>query len=412
MSEQIIKEKTIPSHVPQALVRDFDMYGYPGEEWDVPLNLYRQVRAEGMPEIFWSPYNGGHWVITRASIIGEVIDNAEQFSNRYVGLPKHLNPTRIFRPFQQDPPESVPFRNLLAGLLTKQIVKAGRDAVQAMAVELIEEFKPRGGCEFVTEFAQHMPIRMFMAIMHIPEEDRVPLLRIAEKISRPQYPDQRLEGYAEMDEYSLQLIRNRGDGSDDNITAKLCRAEIDGRRLNEEELLGVLGLVLIAGLDTVSGMLGFFAQHLARHPELRREIRENPEVIPNAVEELLRRYAHTTLTREVRMDLELRGVEMRKGDMMAVPLILHNVDEEKFADPFRVDFSREQLSSNVAFGGKVHRCLGALLARTELRVFLEEWLTRIPDFEIAPGTTPKINARVTTINQELFLVWPVDARGS
>ncbi|MFV8817925.1 cytochrome P450 [Haliea sp. E17] len=398
-------EKTVPPHVPRELVRDFDMYGYPANEWDVPQNLYRQVRAEGMPEIFWSPYNGGHWVITRASIIEEVIDNSDHFSNRYVGLPKHLNPARIFRPFQQDPPDSVPFRHLLAGLLTKQIVAAGRDAVQELAIELIEGFKPRGQCEFVIDFAQHLPIRMFMAIMSIPEEDRKPLLAIAEKISRPKYPDQRLEGYAEMDDYSLKLIEERRDGPEDDIVAKLCRAEIDGRKLNEEELLGVLGLLLIAGLDTVSGMLGFFVQHLARHPEQRREIRDNPDLIPNAVEELLRRYAHTTLTREVRVDLNLRGVEMREGDMMAVPLVLHNVDEEKFEDPFRVDFTREQLSSNVAFGGKVHRCLGALLARTELRVFLEEWLNRIPEFSIAPGAQPKINSRVTTINQVLPLVW-------
>jgi len=405
MAGQTMNMKIIPPHVPQDLVRDFDMYGYPVSDWDVPMSLYKQVRGEGMPEVFWSPYNGGHWVVTRASIIEEIIDDAERFSNRYVGLPKQFNPTRIFRPFQLDPPESVPYRQLLAGLLTTQIVQAGREAVQKLAVDLIEGFKANGKCEFVTEFAQHMPIRMFMAMMDLPDEDRIPLLAIAEKITRPQYPEQRMEGYAEMDEYSLRLIESRRDGPANDITAQLCRTEINGRKLNSDELLGVVGLLLIAGLDTVSGMLGFFAQHLARHPEHRREIRESPEIIANAVEELLRRYAHTTLTREVRMNLSLRGVEMREGDMIAVPLVLHNVDEEKFADPFRVDFSRSQKTSNVAFGGKVHRCLGALLARTELKVFLEEWLNRIPEFEIDPAAQPKISTRVTTINQHLPLVW-------
>lgn len=166
-------------------------------------------------------------------------------------------------------------------------------------------------------------------------------------------------------------------------------------------------LLLLGGLDTVASTLGFYAQFLATHPEHRRKLVEDPDLIPNANEELLRRYAIAILAREVTQDLEMGGVKIRKGDMVLAPTPMDGLDEHKFADPLTVDFDRVKPGANSTFGGGVHRCVGSMLARTELRVFLEEWLKRIPDFAIKPGTNPQVSARSVATITSLELVWEV-----
>ena len=159
------------------------------------------------------------------------------------------------------------------------------------------------------------------------------------------------------------------------------------RSLDQDELVGVMGLVLTAGLDTVAGMLGHVINFLARNPDRRRELRENPDVIANATEEFLRVFASTQLSREVRCDLELDGVFMKQGDMVVAPLILDNLDEAKFEDPMTIDFRRSRKPAHVTFGGAPHRCLGAMLARTEVQIVLQEWLQRIPEFDLVRGAS-------------------------
>jgi cytochrome P450 len=251
-----------------------------------------------------------------------------------------------------------------------------------------------------------MPIGIFMSIVGLPRSHRLGLLAIAEKIARPKTDNERMQGYAELDGYILGMVRERSGGPDDDFVTQLCKTEIDGALLAEEELVGVIALVMIAGLDTVAGMLGFFAMFLARNPERRRELQRDPSLIPTAVEELMRRFTTPTLAREVRRDLELDGVAMRAGDMVVAPLALHNLDEATFADPLTIDFRRPRKPPHVTFGGQAHRCLGAMLARTELQIFLQEWLTRIPEFSIAPDAEIPVRTRVTAVITRLPLEWP------
>jgi cytochrome P450 len=400
-----VSSPPVPEHVPAWRVRDVNLYDYPVDDGDVQLGLLR-LREAGAPETFWSPHNGGHWVVTRAAAIETVINDAARFSNRYIGVPKALNPVRLFRPLQVDAPDHAPYRLLLAGAFSPRAVTTLQTEARRLTVELIEGFRARGECEFVTEFAQHMPIGIFMSITGLPKSERLALLAIAEKVARPKADADRMEGYQELDDYILDLIEGRRTCENDFV-AELRAARIDGRSLDADELTGVIALTLIAGLDTVSGMLGFFARFLAQNPDRRRELRANPGLIPGAVEELLRRYAHVLLAREVREDLELDGVAMKKGDMVVASLALHNLDEAVFADPLRIDFARSRKPAHVTFGGQTHRCMGAGLARAELQIFLEEWLARIPEFQVAPGAEIEVRTRVTSIMPRLPLVWDV-----
>jgi cytochrome P450 len=395
----------IPAHVPPDRVRDINIYDFAVQDGEAQLGLREAVAAKAAPALFWSPHNGGHWIATTAEVIDQVINDAERFSNRYIGVPKELNPVRIFRPFQMDPPDHMAYRLLLSEAFSPRMVQTLKETARRTTVGLIEGFRARGECEFVSDFAQHMPIEIFMTIVGLPESDRLPLLAIAEKIARPSTDADRMAGYALLDDYVIKLIEARRDAPGEDFTAHLCRARIDGKPLDQDALIGIITLVLIAGLDTVAGMLGFFARFFARTPERRREIRENPALIPGAVEELLRRFAATTLAREARVDLELDGAAIRKGDMVSAPLYLHNLDPAKYADPLAVDFTRPRKPAHVSFGGAAHRCLGAVLARAELQIFLEEWLTRIPDYDIRPGAELKARTRVSAAITALPLVW-------
>jgi len=398
---------SVPEHVPASRVVDINVYDYEVHDGDAQMSLRAAVRQKGAADIAWSPYNGGHWLLTRADVIDRVVNDAERFSNRYIGVPKELNPVRIFRPFQMDPPEHIPYRHLISGALSPRAVQQLRGNARDLTVRLIEEFKPRGECEFVTDFAQHMPIEIFMSIVGLPESDRLPLLAIAEKIGRPKSDDERMQGYAMLDDYIIGLIAERRDAGEGDFTGQLCLAEIDGKPLSQDDLIGVIALVMIAGLDTVAGMLGYFARFFARNPERRAELRADPSLIPGAVEDLLRRHGHTVMAREVREDLVLDGVAMKKGDMVVAPISLHNLDDAKFEDALQVDFRRPRKPPHVSFGGQAHRCLGAMLARTELQIFLEEWLTRIPDYDIKPGFELGSRTRVTAVMPSLPLVWDV-----
>jgi cytochrome P450 len=159
--------------------------------------------------------------------------------------------------------------------------------------------------------------------------------------------------------------------------------EVDGERLTQDEAYAFTYLLFMAGLDTVTNSLGFTWMFLAQHPGHRRQIVEDPRIIPDAVEELLRYYSFVGITnRTVSRDLEFAGVAMRGGDRIMLPTSAAGRDDEQFPDAQVVDFGREP-NRHLAFAAGPHRCLGSHLARAELRIALAEWHRRIPEYRIA-----------------------------
>lgn len=398
----------IPDHVDPSRVRDVNLYSFPVPNGDAQLGLLG-FRQEGAPDTFWSPHNGGHWVVTRSATVSAVVNDAERFSNRYIGVPKELNPPLIFRPMQVDPPDHSRYRRVIQDALSPRRIATLRDDVRELTIRLIGELRPQGQCEFMQDFAQHMPIGIFMSVMGLPQSDRLPLLTIAEMIARPKYDGQRMEGYEALNDYTARLIEERRDAPPPDFVGQICQSSPGGAALTQEELIGTIAGFMLAGLDTVVAMLGFFARFFADNPDRRLELRDNPALIPEAVEELLRRYSLTHMAREVRCDLELDGVQMRAGDMVVAPLILHNLDEAAFEDPLRIDFKRRRPPHHQSFGGKAHSCLGAMLARTELQVFLQEWLTRMPACRVPAGIELRARTRVTVVLESLPLEWDPEA---
>jgi len=186
----------------------------------------------------------------------------------------------------------------------------------------------------------------------------------------------------------------------------LTKAQVDGRPITDEELVPMVSLLLIGGLDTVASAMGFAARFLAGSPARRQELIDHPERIPGAVEELLRRFPVVNQGRMVLNDMDYKGVAMKAGDQILMPTTLHGLDDRQFENPMEVNFQRPT-PIHSTFGNGAHRCPGSLLARTELKIFLEEWLKRIPNFRIKPGETAGVRAGVNATIFHLPLVWDV-----
>jgi cytochrome P450 len=399
-----------PAHVPDDLVFDFDIYKFPVHNGEFQLALLK-LREQNVPPVFWTPRNGGHWIATRTPDIRKVVTDSAVFSSRHSSVPKELAPDPPLPPMQSDPPAHGQFRSLLAGALSPPAVRALESDIRSLSIELIEGLAPRGECDFIGDFARHMPIAIFMSIVDLPRTDRAELLRITETCMRPEKPEDRVAGFAMLGAYSLQKVRERRANPGTDLISEITRAKIDNNPLTDETIGNVVTLLLTAGLDTVVAMLGFFARFLARSPKHRQQLIQDPSRITAAVEELLRRHAIISMARELTCDIELRGVHLKRGDMISVPSVLANLDEGAFDDPLNVDFNRKTIP-HMTFGGGPHRCLGALLARTELRIFLEEWLPRIPDFDIRPDFEVQVRCRVVTTIPELPLVWTPRTRAA
>lgn len=392
----------IPSHVPRELVRDFDLYRVPGVEQDYQLALKR-IHDDGWPDIFWTPRNGGHWVITRGDDMYAFFADTEHFSSNNLTVPRPPHAHHLY-PIHADPPQHAAYRALIAPAFSPKAVAALESKARALAVRLAEELKPQGRCEFINDFAQHLPIEVFMGIVDLPASDRKMLLGWADSMVRPETPETPMLTIQKIFQYMGSKIAERRAKPGDDLLSQLTRGMVFGRPITDEELVGMCSLVLIGGMDTVASATGFAAHFLAKSPEHRRQLIDNPGLIPKAVDELLRRFPIVNQGREVKQDYQYRDIPFKKGEMIVMLTTLHGLDERKFPDPLKVDFNRPT-PIHSTFGNGPHRCPGSNLGRTELKVFLQEWLARIPDFEVDPRGAVGMRSGVNGTIFQLPLVW-------
>ncbi|MFP6850448.1 MAG: cytochrome P450 [Pseudomonas sp.] len=390
--EALLKEPPLPTIAREQII-DFDFFSIAPVDGDIHLGWKRL--HEG-PDVFYTPRNGGHWVITRAADIAAIFHDAARFSNAGVAMSRDAREMR-FAPGEADPPEHTAYRALLSPSFGPRQVRALEQQARTIAVELIDGFRADGGCEFRTAFSQRMPIYVFLSLMQLPWEDAAVLLPAADWLTRDPDPESFMRAIQTMMGYLAERIAERRLAPRDDFISQMIGADVGGRRATEQEVLSMTANVMFGGLDTVTSTMGFFIHFLARSPAHRRRLVEDPDAVGNAVDELLRRHAIANFGRCVIDDMEYLGVPMRRGDLVLLPTALHNLDERRFPDPLTVDFDRQD-KAHFTFGGGIHRCLGSHLARLQLRVMLEEWLVRIPDFRIEEGKDVHVHSgRVNAI---------------
>ena len=395
-----------PAHVPDELVVDFDIYDLPGGSED-PQLAYRAFQ-QTKPDIFWTPRNGGHWVATRAEDIEVMQRDFERFSHKYITIPPMVGfPRQV--PLEVDPPEHTTFRRPLMQALLPRVVAQMEDKIREVTVNLIEAFVAKGECEFIEEFAKVLPIYVFLDLVDLPRSDREYLLPWAEQSTRGTTVEARAEAWRKVSEYLEGSIIQRRQKPGSDLLSQLMQARYpDGREISHQDAVSFGVLVLFGGLDTVASMLGFITRFLATHPEHRRQIAANlgdDGFMRSALEELLRRHGIANTARYIAKEFEYKGVSFRAGDMILPPNLLVGLDDRKIADPLTVDLTRPFPNGHAVFGNGPHTCPGAVLARREIRTFIEEWFARIPDFEIKPGTQPVIATGMVNGVLELWLSW-------
>jgi len=326
--------------------------------------------------------------------VDTVLRHHEVFTSEF-GL--DLGNIRPLIPLSVDPPRHSKYRKILDPLFAPKRMDEQEADIASRANHFIDEFIAKGECNFTDEFAELFPSSVFLGLMGLPWEELDTFLRLRDGILRPYLidPDAQTDMEKrlvvtratgeEIYEYFGRCLDERQRQPTEDILTHFLTAEIDGVKLTRDEILDICFLFLIAGLDTVSDSLTCFYAHLATHPEHRRQIAQNPDVIPSAVEELLRWESPVPgVPRMAKEAYEVCGVLIPAGTMVNVNLGAANVDAVAFPDAFEVRLDRE-VNRHIAFGGGVHRCLGSHLARRELRVTLREWHRRIPEYSIKPG---------------------------
>ncbi len=362
-----------------------------------PQPMYKALR-ESAP-VFRSPQA---IVFSRLSDIEMALKRTDLFSSNMDAV--DLGNLRPLIPLQIDPPDHAKYRRVLDPLFTPREMARREPLVTELVNQIIDDFAGRGECDFHAEFAVPLPCTVFLQLLGLPLIDLETFLEWKDAVIRPVgatgYDDrhaatapvaQKIYDYFE-DAIDEHLVTPR-----DDVLSAMIEARVEGQPLSREELLDICFLFLIAGLDTVTDSLDCFFVYLARHPEHRRLLIEQPDILPSAVEELLRWETPVPgVVRVAMQDVEVGGCPISKGERVSPLLGAANTDPAEFADPEIVDFRRNP-NRHRAFGGGPHRCLGSHLARMELRVALREFHRRIPDYEIKPGAQLAYTAALRSV---------------
>jgi cytochrome P450 len=346
-----------------------------------PAPIWDQLRQQ-CPVAHTDRYHGVYYPVRHEDVRAIAYDT-EHFSSRTVVVRETKEPMAPAPPITSDPPEHSPARRLLLPAFTPNAARALAPKTRAICTKLIDRFIDAGRADAAVDYAQHIPVRVISAMLGLPEADGERFrtwiqMSLEEGITDYSKAQQAL---VEMTAYFHEQIAARGGQRGDDLISFLLDAELDGAPLSEAHLLGTIRLLLVAGIDTTWSGIGAGLWHLASHPEDRARLVAEPSLLDRAVEEFLRFYAPVTMAREVVKEVELGGCTYRPGEKVMLPFPAANRDPALFPAADRVVIDRAE-NRHAAFGLGIHRCLGSNLARMEMRVALEEWLRRIPEFRL------------------------------
>jgi cytochrome P450 len=358
-----------------------------------PAASWSELRGEC--PIAHTDRRGSTWLPVRYDDIQFIAHDPELFSSRDVSVitpgreeDPHRQLPLIAPPITSDPPHHTWARRMLLPRFGPSAIDAMETTTRAAARELIDRFANAGRADAAVDYAQHIPVRVIATMLGVPLEDEEIFTGWAVRVIQEgiQNIEAATDAVMELITYFTDKLSER-EASDpasrpDDVLTFIIEARHDGEPLSPQHQIGTCFLLLLAGIDTTWSAIGSSIWHLATHPEDQARLRAEPELMATAVEEFLRYYSPVTMARSVTSDAEVRGCPMKAGDKILMAFPAGNRDPEVFADPdtFLIDRANNR---HFAFGSGIHRCLGSNLARMELRVAIDELLTRIPTFELA-----------------------------
>jgi len=392
-------ESQAPARSP---VHEFDYIADPGVLADCHARYWDL--KETAPPVFWTSAHGGHWVCNTGASVQHVVRHPEIFSSRYLSIPPNPNQPKMI-PEMLDPPEHRPYRQMLRPFFESKAIEPLEPRVSAWTDQLLDEVVSKGECDFVEAIGSRLPVAVFMELFGFPMEKFEEFRGLVTGFFHSQASNEERNALAQaIVGHLAELIQQRMAEPRDDMISKIVASEVDGRKVNFEELMSIGFLMFLAGLDTVTNAMSFGMRHLAHDEKLRQRAIDDPAVIPDMVEELLRRYAFVATPRYIVEDTMLEGAQLRAGDCILAPLPLVGWDEGLTEDPKTVSVER-QFYRHAAFGSGIHTCLGLHLARMELIFFYRAWFARVGHFrQVAKGDETCRGGSVMAL-EHLHLAW-------
>jgi cytochrome P450 len=374
----------IPEHPPVTdWINDFD---HTDPRWtEDPFPIWDELRAHS-PVVHTERFLGCY-LPTTYEAVKEIAYDTEHFSSRRVVVRDTRPELFSSPPITSDPPEHKPAKQLLLPSFTPDAIKKLEPRVRAICNALIDEFVNDGKCDAAAHYTKHIPVRTIAHMLGIPEEDGDLFIKWIHEILELGIKNNArlMDAIHEMSSYFVGHIEQRKKSPTADLISTLINAQDkDGRLLSDAHVVGSLRLLLIAGIDTTWSAIGSSLWHLAQTPSDRERLIAEPELMPIAIEELLRAYSPVTMAREVVKETTVSGCPIKPGKMVLLSFPAANRDPGMFPDADKVVIDRQE-NRHAAFGLGIHRCIGSNLARMEMTVAIEEWLKRIPDFHLDPA---------------------------
>ncbi|SNQ49327.1 putative cytochrome P450 127A1 [Frankia canadensis] len=352
---------------------------------DDPLGTI--LAGQQVGDIFYSTAARGFWVITRHELFREISQATDRYSNRET-FTFYRDPPDVFQmPANLDPPDHTKVRRLLMPLLSPAAVKRLESRARASVARIADEVAERGSCDFMADVALRIPAEVFLEHMGLPlsRADEIIATRLLPgKLNASNDPGgvQLKAAVAAVRAMFEEVLAERRRQPADDIPTYLLSQELDGRPLTDQEILQLCHTLLGTSLGTTASTMAFLFKRLAEDPALRHSATSTPEMVGGLVDEALRNFpAIPLLARTVRADVDFHGIPWKEGDRLLLLLAAANADQDAFPSPEQFDPQRTP-NRHVAFGLGPHRCAGAHLAGMELRVLVEEWHRRIPDYHL------------------------------
>jgi cytochrome P450 len=360
-----------------------------------PYPAYDQMRS-GSPVFHLPPFD--LWIIFDFEGVKRALVDHDAFSSDLSHAPGSGNPGEWFIFF--DPPRHTKLRALIAKAFTPRVVANLEPRIRDLSRQLLDQAVERGAMDVAADFSVPLPMRVIAELMGVPAADwprykrwSDVILKVANTFTKDDEAARTIGEYravtAEMRDLLPDWIAERRAARRDDLLTRLVEAEVDGERLSEEDILGFFQLLLLAGSETTTNLIGSAVLCLAKSPQQLARVRADPGLLPAALEEVLRfRSPLQAVFRQTRRDVEMRGRTIPAGKLVLAMIGSANRDPRQFRDPGRFDIARDP-NAHVAFGHGAHFCIGAPLARLEARIALDDLLRRAPRFALVNGWQPR-----------------------
>jgi cytochrome P450 len=340
--------------------------------------------------VAYSDQHGGFWVVSRYEDVLRVAQDWRSFSSAHgTGVPRGNEPVVPAIPEHVDPPLHTVYKRLINAYFTPAAVARYEEPTRWLATRLIDRFIGSGQCDLMAQFARPFPgLAFFDQVLHAPADEVERINTMATAASMPGHPNAR-ESWQGMFSWIQEFVdQRRHEPVRGDVVDAVLAAEIEGRPITDREVYGIIQLLILGGLETTAGALGQFFIRFCHEPEIAALLRSHPELIPSAIEELLRlEGSFVAIVRTATCDTEVAGQPIKAGDRVMIHWASANRDDTEFSCPARFDLERRS-NRHLTFGAGPHRCAGSNLARMNLRVALEELLGRLTDIKLEPGAEP------------------------